>query len=398
MNIKIQPSKMSGKINAIASKSFAHRILICDFLAGNEIRKEFNSFTSKDILATANCLNAIRSGKKVLDCDESGSTLRFLIPLCASLGGEFTFLGRGRLLARPNTELLLTLSKMGITFEENDSYIKICGKLSAGEFEIKGDISSQYVSGLIMALATLDSDSKIILTTPLSSKPYVDITIRVLERYSVKIESTEYGYYIKGAQKFKGHIDAEGDWSNMAFYLVLGAINNGITVQGLNLESVQGDKEILEILKKANAKIDVNENAITVCKGQLKGFTMDANNCPDLVPICAVLGANASGKTVINNIERLRIKESDRVLSTIQMLKAFGIGAEEKDNAIIINGGSPKGGVVNTFNDHRIAMASAILASVAEGESQIIDAGAVNKSYPTFFEDYKSVGGKASVL
>ncbi len=398
MNIKIQKSKVQGKIKAIASKSFAHRILICDFLAGNEIRNEFNSFTSKDILATANCLNAIRGGKKVLDCDESGSTLRFLIPLCASLGGEFTFLGRGRLLARPNTELLLTLSKMGITFEENESYIKSCGKLSAGDFEIKGDISSQYVSGLIMALATLKGDSKIILTTPLSSKPYVDITIKVLEQYGIKIESTEYGYYIKGAQKFKGHIDAEGDWSNMAFYLVLGATNGGITVQGLNLESVQGDKVILEILKQANAKIDANENVITVSKGQLKGFTIDANNCPDLVPICAVLGATASGKTVINNIERLRIKESDRVLSTIQMLKAFGIGAEEKDNAIIIYGGTPKGGVVNTFNDHRIAMASAILASVAEGESQIIDAGAVNKSYPTFFEDYKSVGGKASVL
>ena len=398
MNIKVEKSKTSGKINAIASKSFAHRILICDFLSGNELRKEFNSFTSKDILATYNCLSDIKGGKKILDCDESGSTLRFLLPLCAGLGGEFTFLGRGRLLARPNTELLLTLSKAGIKFEENKDYIKICGKLIAGEFEIKGDISSQYVSGLIMALATLDSDSKIILTTPLSSKPYVDITLSVLKRYGVNVEITEYGYYIKGAQKFKGHIDAEGDWSNMAFYLVLGAINNGITVQGLNLESVQGDKAILEILKKANAKIDAGENQITVCKSQLKGFTMDANNYPDLVPICAVLGAVASGKTIIHNIERLKIKESDRVFSTIEMLKSFGIKAEEKESSIMIYGGKAKGGVISSFNDHRIVMASAILASVACGESKILDAGAVDKSYPTFFTDYNSVGGKASEL
>ena len=396
MNIKIQPSKIKGKINAIASKSFAHRILICDFLAGNDLRREFNGFTSKDILATANCLSEIRSGKRVLDCDESGSTLRFLLPLCASLGGEFTFTGRGRLLSRPNAPLLNALAKLGVSFEENKDYIKICGKLSAGEIEIAGDISSQYVSGLIMALAFLKGDSKIILTTALASKPYVDITINVLKGYGINVQSTGYGYFIKGAQTFSGKMRPEGDWSNMAFYLVLGAINGEITVSGLNLGSVQGDKKILEILKSANANVVATENEITVTKSQLKGFTMDANDCPDLVPICAVLGANSSDKTIIKNIQRLRIKESDRVLSTIEMLKAFGIKATEEDDQIIIFGGNIKGGKVNSFNDHRIVMSGAVLGAVASDESEILGAEAVEKSYPTFFSDYISLGGKAS--
>ena len=396
MNIKIEKSKTGGIVKAIASKSFVHRILICDFLAGNKLSKEFNGFCSKDILATYNCLSDIKSGKRVLDCDESGSTLRFLLPLCASLGGEFTFLGRGRLLSRPNTELLVALSKKGINFKENADNIKIWGKLTEGEFEIKGDISSQYVSGLIMALSSLEKDSKIILTTPLASKPYVDITLSVLKQYGVKVESTDYGFFIKGNQKFNGMLDAEGDWSNMAFYLVLGAINGGISVSGLNLESVQGDKKILEILKSANANIEINKEKITIAKSELCGFIMDAQDCPDLVPICAALGAVASGKTIIHNIERLKIKESDRVLSTLQMLKAFGIKAEEKESLMIIYGGKAKGGVVSSFNDHRIVMASAVLGAVACGTSQIIDAGAVNKSYPTFFKDFKSVGGKAS--
>lgn len=396
MNINIQATKIKGKINAIASKSFAHRILICDFLAGNPLRKEFDGFTSKDILATYNCLSDIKKGARKIDCDESGSTLRFLLPLCASLGGEFIFTGRGRLLSRPNTELLLALSENGITFEENDGYIKISGKLKSGEFKIKGDISSQYVSGLIMALSSLDGDSRIILTTPLASKPYVDITISVLKGYGIEIQTTDYGYFIKGWQKFSGKMQTEGDWSNMAFYLVLGAINGEITISGLNLDSVQGDKKILEILKSAGAKVFCDKDGITVSKSQLKGFTMDAENCPDLVPICAVLGAVASGTTIINNIERLKIKESDRVLSTIDMLKAFGIKAEEKDNSLIVYGGKIKGGKVNSFNDHRIVMASAVLGAVADGESQVIDADAVQKSYPTFFKDFNSVGGKAS--
>ena len=396
MNIKVEKSKTSGVVKAIASKSFAHRILICDFLAGNNLRKEFNGFCSKDILATYNCLSDIKGGKRVLNCDESGSTLRFLLPLCASLGGEFTFTGRGRLLARPNTELLNSLAKNGISFEENKDNIKIWGKLNAGEIEIRGDISSQYVSGLIMALANLENDSKIILTSPLASKPYVDITLSVLDSYGIKVESTDYGYFIKGGQKFSGSLDAEGDWSNMAFYLVLGAINGGIMVKGLNLQSVQGDKKILDILKSANADIKIEKEKITVNKSGLRGFVMDANDCPDLVPICAVLGALSSGKTIINNIERLRLKESDRVFSTIETLKSFGIKAEEKDGSMIIFGGDIKGGVVSSFNDHRIVMASAVLASVADGTSQIIDAGAVNKSYPTFFDDFSSIGGKAS--
>ncbi len=398
MNVSVQKTNAFGQINAICSKSYAHRICICDFLAGKEIRDEFNGFTSKDILATANCLKALKEGKTDLDCDESGSTLRFMIPLCASLGGKFSLFGKGRLLDRPNDELFKALEKNGVIATQTKECITLNGKLSAGEFAIRGDISSQYISGLLMALASLDGDSVIKLTTPISSKPYVDITIEVLDAYGVKIEEVENGYFIKGNQKFKGDLYPEGDWSNNSAFLVLGAINGDITVNGLKKNTKQGDSAILKILKSAGAIVEQSENAIRVKKADLVGFTIDADNCPDLVPICAVLGAVAKGKTVINNVERLRLKESDRILSTMEMLKAFNVQSECDGKTMIIYGGQVKGGIVDAFNDHRIVMASAILGAVASGESVIVGADAMQKSYPTFFADYSKLGGKINEI
>ena len=395
MNIKLSKATICGEINAIPSKSFAHRILICDFLAGKSIRTEFNGFSSKDILATANCLTAIRNGQKELDCFESGSTLRFLMPLCASIGGKFTFFGQGKLLSRPNDELFATLREKGIVIDQTKEHIKIKGKLINGEYKIRGDISSQYITGLLFALANLDGDSKIILTTPLSSKAYVDITIEVLKNYGVNIEPTEYGFFVKGNQKFVGGFEPEGDWSNMATFLVLGAVAGDVTVKGLNLNSVQGDKQILGILKSAGAIIEQEKGKIRVKKSELNGFTFSADSCPDLVPVASVLGAVAKGKTIIKDIKRLKIKESDRVLSTISTLKAFGIKAESDGDSIVIYGGVVKGGEINSFNDHRIVMQGAILGALSQEESKIFDASAVQKSYPTFFNDYLSVGGKA---
>ena len=395
MNIKLEKACVFGKLNAIPSKSYAHRISICNFLAGGSPKSGCENFTSKDIEATERCLSVLSSGGSSLDCGESGSTLRFLIPLCAALGGEYRLIGHGRLMQRPNEELFAVLREHGITAEQSDC-VRVSGKLTAGEYRIKGDISSQYVTGLLMALPILDGDSTIVLTTPLVSAPYVDITLEILSAFGVEITKQENGYFIKGNQKYSGSALPEGDWSNVAFLLALGAISGDITVNGLNLNSVQGDKKILEVLKSAGAKLTVKENSVRVEKSQLKAFTLDAEDCPDLVPITAVIAAYADGRTQINNVERLKIKESDRIESTLKMLKSFGINAESDGHTLWVDGGKPVGGKEDSFNDHRIAMALAVLASGADGQSVITNAQAVNKSYPTFFDDFRAVGGNAS--
>lgn len=395
MNIKVENSYLSGKIRAIPSKSYAHRIAICNFLAGKNPVAECGDFTSNDIAVTEKCLKDIKDGKRELDCGESGSTLRFLLPLCASLGGKFSLTGHGKLMDRPNDELFSVMQDNGVCVKKTDK-IYLNGKLTAGEYHIRGDISSQYVSGLLMALPTLKGDSRIILTTPLVSAPYVEITIEVLSAFGIKIQKTENGYFIKGGQSYSGNVLPEGDWSNGAFFLCAGAISEEVTVTGLNKKSVQGDKYILEILLRAGANVSVNKNEITVKKSELKAFSFDAENCPDLVPISAVLASFANGVSVIKNIQRLKIKESDRIESTIAMLSAFGIKAECDGVNLIVYGGKMTAGEVDSFNDHRIVMSSAVLALGVQGSSLIKNAQAVNKSYPTFFDDYNSLGGKSS--
>lgn len=394
MTIEILNSVISGQKKAIPSKSFAHRIAICNFFAGNKPCAGVTDFTSNDIQVTEKCLQDIKDGKKILDCGESGSTLRFLLPLCASLGGEYEFIGHGKLMERPNEELFSVFSNHGVTAIKKDS-IKINGKLTAGEYKIRGDISSQYVTGLLMALPTLDGDSEIVLTTPLSSQPYVKITLQVLKSFGIKIDETDKGFTVYGNQKFCGSERAEGDWSNEAFFLVLGAIAGEISVSGLNKNSVQGDKKIIEILQSLGAKVSFENNLVKVSKSNLNAFSLDAEDCPDLVPITAVLASFANGLTTIKNVQRLKLKESDRIESTIALLNSFGVKAEYNGNDLLVHGGKPTAGVVDSYNDHRIAMAGAVMATLANGKSVIKTAQAVNKSYPTFFKDYNSVGGKA---
>lgn len=392
MNVTVYGGATSGVVDAIPSKSYAHRIAICNYLSGKDPKPNCSGFTSKDIEVTVECLRALMRGEKVLDCGESGSTLRFMLPLVASKGGEYTLVGHGRLMDRPNDELFKVLSSHGVSAVKTDC-IKVTGKLTPGRYEIRGDISSQYVSGLLLALPTLKEDSEIVLTTPLVSAPYVDITLEVLSSFGVEIARTHTGFKIKGNSVYDGDVKPEGDWSNAAFFLALGAIAGDITVKGLNLNSVQGDKKILEVLKAAGAKIDVGDG-ITVKKSELNAFTLDAEDCPDIVPISAVVAAYAKGVSVIDNVQRLKIKESDRIESTINTLKAFGIRAESDGKKITVYGGQATSGKVNSYNDHRVVMSAAVLASGAKGSSVILDAQAVNKSYPTFFEDYKKVKGK----
>lgn len=387
----IEGSYLKGTISAIPSKSYAHRIAICNFLSGASITV-CKDFSSNDIDVTVACLENIRRGVNDLDVGESGSTLRFLLPLCAVLGGKYSFTGHGKLMQRPNDELFAVMRSHGIKIEQTEK-IYIYGKLTSGKYEIRGDISSQYISGLLMALPFLDGDSEIVLTTPLCSAPYVEITLQVLKAFGIVVERTLNGFKVLGNQKYNGNSAVEGDWSNAAFFLVGAAINGEVTISGLNPDSVQGDKFILEILRLAGVDVCVNKKGVTVKKSEIKNFEFSASDCPDLVPIAAVLAAFANGKSVIKDVERLKIKESDRIESAMAMLNGFGINANSDGKSFIVYGGNPVCGKADSFNDHRLAMASSILALGVQGVSTITGANAVNKSYPTFYDDCQKLGG-----
>ena len=392
MMIRVRKSRITGKVDAIVSKSFAHRIAICNFLAKSGTILPCDDSYSDDIKATVRCLEAIKSGKTQLDCGESGSTLRFMLPLCAAIGGEFEFFGHGKLMERPNDELFSALESSGVKIEQGKT-IKLSGKLKSGQYKIRGDISSQYISGLLMALPILDGDSTIVLTTPMVSTGYIDITLKVLKEYGITPTRTGDGFIVSGGQNFKGSMDVEGDWSNAAPFLCMGAIFDKVSVGGLNLDSVQGDKFIIDILKMAGADVCVDGGVITVSPGKLKAFSFNAENCPDLVPVASALAAFCDGKTEIYGVERLKIKESDRIASTIKMLEDFNIKADYDGQKITVFGGEALAGKVDSFNDHRIVMASTILALSVDGESQIWGYKAINKSFPQFFECVKAIGG-----
>lgn len=392
MNVKITGGECSGVLEAIPSKSYAHRIAICNFLAKNQIDGGCGDFSSNDIKATEKCLKALVRGDKELDCGESGSTLRFLLPLVLALGGKYTLLGHGKLMERPNDELMNALKENGVEFYK-DKGITVEGKLKSGVFSLRGDVSSQYVSGLLMALPILSGDSEIRLTSQLASKPYVDITIEVLKEYGIEIEEKESGFFIKGNQQYKGNLKAEGDWSNAAFFLALGGLTGEIKVKGLNQNSAQGDRAILNVLSDFGAKVTLNKDSVTIKRGEFKPFTFDANDCPDLVPILAVLASFAKGESKIIKVERLKIKESDRIETVLKMLSSFGVKGDSDGKTLTVYGGNPKIGKALSFNDHRIAMASSIMACSLKGTSEIVDAEAVEKSYPSFFEHLSFVRG-----
>ena len=391
--ITINNSRLMGEINAISSKSYVHRLLICAFLSGEELSLDGIDL-SKDITATFNALKTIRDCKTILDAGESGSTLRFLIPLVSTLGKDFQIKMHGKLKDRPNDELYTTLKTGGVNAYTLGDIVYVSGKLKAGEYFIKADKSSQYLSGLLMALSSLKEQSKIILTSPVASKAYVDITVEVLKSYGYKVSSDGKTYIVGGKRnKNSKPITSEGDWSNSAFFLVGGASCGDVTIKNLNLNSVQADKEIFNILRLAGANVIAENNSVRVKKSNLKGFTYSIDNCPDLAPICAVLGAYASGETILTDVGRLKIKESDRVLSTISMLNSCGVIAKEQDNKIIIKGGNVTGGTIDGFNDHRIVMSGAIMALASNGSITINGASAVQKSYPQFFNDLEKLGG-----
>lgn len=405
--IGLSPHNLSGIVNAIGSKSFAHRALISAALFGNTRVTVRGITPSEDVSATARCLNALGAkvelcgdgatvnpigkipAKATLDCGESGSTLRFMMPIAAALGIKTEFVGSGRLLDRPNDELIKTLASGGVTVE-NKRFLS--GQLKGGNYEISASVSSQYVTGMLFALilaggGTLKLNGKIV------SREYLKITESVLEDFGQTVTFSD-GIYTAAAKKPTAVTDynVEGDWSNAAFFLVAGALSSGVTVVGLNPDSVQGDKKIIDVIATAGAEVTVSGNAVTVRKRNLNGFTTDATDIPDAVPAISVLAAYCAGETVISGVERLKIKESDRLGEIIKMLGAAGIKAYRGDK-LRIEGGFPHGGAFDSANDHRMAMSEAILAAFADGDSTIGGESAVKKSYPDFYKDYKKIGG-----
>jgi 3-phosphoshikimate 1-carboxyvinyltransferase len=429
MNIKITKPIQGGTVKAIPSKSEAHRLLICAVLTDGETENEtFISCPerSEDINATAECLCVLgadirieRDGfyvkpinrrkidygrEYVLDCGESGSTLRFILPVCGAIGINAVFKMGGRLPKRPLSPLYEEMVKNGCELSEHGASPLTCrGRLQSGVYTISGDVSSQYISGLLLALPLIDGGGEIAVTGVLESRPYVDMTIDTLRLFGITVTEDNNTFRIKGNQSYVSPktCKANGDWSNAAFWLTAGAIGNThVTCTGLDLNSKQGDRMITELLTRFGAKVEYGHDSVTVSPNKLTGIEIDAENTPDLVPVLAVAATAATGRTIIRNAKRLRIKESDRLNTVAAFLTALGADITETDDGLIINGKNKLyGGITESFGDHRIAMAEAVAACVCENPVIIRNAEAVNKSYPKFFEDFITVlGGGTEVL
>ena len=418
-DVKFSPFVPNGTVNVPPSKSDVHRAIICAAMA-NGVSRISPVALSNDIKATIGCIKALgadavlennvlivdgtnmyKNKTALLDCGESGSTLRFFIPIAAVGNINATFVGKGKLPQRPIGIFTEALPKAGTVCKtEGGLPLEIKGQLKSGIFEIPGNVSSQFITGLLLALPILEGDSEIVLTSPLESVGYIAMTIRTMKQFGVNIDTTESGWHIKGGQSYKTcDYTTDGDWSQAAFFMVLGAIGGKVTVKGVAKDSTQGDKKCAEILAEFGAKVTQRDNEVTVEKGDLKAITIDASQLPDLVPVLSVCAAFAEGTTKIINAERLRIKECDRLKATAELLNNLGGKVKELSGGLEITGvSSLKGGNVNGYNDHRIVMSAAVCAARSDEDITATFAMSINKSYPDFYIDYNSIGGKANVL
>lgn len=417
MNLCISPSPLGGELAAIPSKSDAHRVLILAALSKGTTRVEINRL-SDDIQTTIDCLIAlgaeirrtpdalIESGISAfaehpeLNCRESGSTLRFLLPVAAVRRVNACFSGSGRLPERPIGELMEAMRQHGVRFSAEQLPFSIGGKLSGGEYVLPGNVSSQYLTGLLLALPLAKEDSILKLTTKLESAAYVEMTLRTLRSFGAVVEEQDETYRIPGSQVYRtpGIIRVEGDWSNAAFFLAAGALKNRVRLTGLSKLSPQGDQSILSALTQFGAKVLQSYDVVEVSPGALHGCELDVSETPDLLPILAVLAANADGETRLVNAARLRYKESDRLTATANLVNALGGTAKELPDGLIVSGGGLSGGTVDGCHDHRIVMSVAIASIACNEPVTILGADAVNKSYPEFFEDFARLGGNWHVV
>lgn len=419
MQVLLQSSVLSGNIEAIASKSDVHRLLFCAALADapTDIRMPGTTELSDDIQATMSCIQELGALVKwdgeylrvapaqkpadhpAFNCRESGSTLRFLLPIAAAVCQSPSFSGEGRLPERPIIELLQAMEQNGISCSAEKLPFTFSGSLKPGTYSLPGNVSSQYITGLLFALPLLPGDSSIVLTSELQSASYIDITIHALRRFGIRPRRTRSGWDVPGNQIYHspGELTADGDWSNAAYFLAAGAIGEKpVTVTNLNEKSPQGDKAIVPVLRKFGAEVQVEGNSVTVFPSRLRGTTVDLSDIPDSLPVLAVVAAFAEGKSTFTGAARLRLKESDRIRSVADMITALGGSVREQLDGLIVSGRNAApltGGDVSSCNDHRIVMAAAIAAANAPQESTIDGAEAVRKSYPTFFSDYNRLGG-----
>ena len=428
---KISPQSIHGGVFIPSSKSMGHRMCICAGLAGNNCVVD-NIAISKDIEATNRCLAgmgvdvssvpSLHKGRTAFqynwdhnfpsdpvtaDCGESGSTLRFFIPLGALCNMPFTFEGHGKLVSRPLQPYYDIFNKQNLryrTAEKGQLPLTVAGRLKPGDYMLPGDVSSQFISGLFFALPLLEGDSTLEILPPLESASYIELTLDSLRTFGIEIVKKDNLHYkIPGNQQYKmpgARVQVEGDWSQAAFWLVAGAIGSrdGLCCRGLSCTSLQGDKAVLRILQSMGASISVNGDAFTIMPSRLHGCEIDAADCPDLVPVLSVAAALAEGTTHIVNAGRLRIKECDRLAALHSELVKLGADITEEPEGLLIKGkpeGLAGGAAVDAWNDHRIAMSMAVAALACKVPVTLTGGESVGKSYPEFWNDYASVGGKA---
>lgn len=436
MIARIEPTRLAGNVPAISSKSVAHRMIIAAALANGKTRIACST-TCADIDATVRCLAALGAriertdeGFEVvplpksrergilaalkgadLDCGESGSTLRFMLPVVCALGADARLTGSGRLGQRPLEPLASELVAGGCDLKGLGGFpLQATGRLRPGRFVLPGNVSSQYISGLLLAAPLLPGTVEVLVRGGIESKPYVALTIEALRVFGVEVAVSHLvGATAEEPQtlftvtcdgyRTPGSVSVEGDWSNAAFWLCAGALGSDpVTVDGLSMTSAQGDRNIVATLMRFGAKVVRSPRAATVRPDRLRGFELSAKDIPDLVPVVSAVAACAEGRTVIRDCARLRIKESDRLETTAETLRALGAAIAIEGDSLVIDGRpSLAGGTVKAHNDHRIAMTAAVAAVRCASPVTIVGAEAVNKSYPDFFEHYRMLGGNVEL-
>ncbi|MCR5331525.1 MAG: 3-phosphoshikimate 1-carboxyvinyltransferase [Lachnospiraceae bacterium] len=421
-NKQIRPGSRTGRVTIPASKSRAHRLLITAALSDTPTTLECRGF-SNDILATVNCLNGLGcnisvendslihivplrrddpvfSGPAVLPCRDSGSTLRFLLPLAGVLGASGYFKMEGRLPERPLAPYDSELTGHGMSLKpEAGNRLYFEGSLKPGKYILPGDVSSQYISGLLMSLPALDGDSELKITGNIESSDYIRMTEDALRLAGIDFSYDDRTYRIPGNQHYKmpERLSVEGDWSGAAFFLCLGALSpEGILVSGVTPDSLQGDKAVTDILKQFGADIRYTQEGIFVKYAPLHGITVDASGIPDLVPVISVVAAAAKGTTHITGAGRLRLKESDRLKTTSELLASLGAVVTEGREDLVIEGcdfpaNRLRGGSTDPFNDHRIAMSAAVAAAVCENPVTVSSPECVRKSFAGFWEIFDAL-------
>ncbi len=415
MKVRITPSKLEGTVVIPPSKSLSHRAIIAAGLSnGKSIIS--NVMYSKDIIATINAMRAIGANiieydnyleitgsnvkrvSDVIDANESGSTIRFMIPIALTIADKITFIGKNNLCKRPLDSFFEIFDKKNIKYKRGEDYLplEVEGQLTPGEYEIRGDISSQFITGLLYALPLLDGDSTINITTPMESKGYIDLTIDMLKLFGIEIINENYEkFFVKGNQEYKAHdYMVEGDFSQSAFFLVADMLGADIKLKAMNMESHQGDKKILKDIEDFGGVIDYTEGLLSVKADSIKNTIIDFSQSPDLGPALTVLAQLAEGTTKFINASRLRIKECDRITCMKEELEKLGGSIDEFEDGMIIYGvDGLHGGVIDSHNDHRVVMALAMASLRMDGELVIENAEAITKSFPNFFDVFESLGG-----